>query len=249
MDGTDIRRPVALKSRATPAYIPRVRRLYLMRHGETLYLGRGSADGTDLTAEGRRQAEAAAALFRTIPLDVVVASPMRRALGTAGIVVGDHGCPIEPVPDLREITPGTVDGLAMAEVFARVIEFFSSPSVTWDTPFVGGETFRELHARVMRFLTALLLRKWQTALVVAHGGVNLALLAGVLGMSEGEIPRIEQDLCCINVVDFASGGRALTRLVNFSAHDPLKAALREPSAARLRRVLDERRREEKNPLD
>lgn len=30
------------------------------------------------------------------------------------------------------------------------------------------------------------------------------------------------------------------RLVNYSAHDPLKAALREPSAERLRRILEAR---------
>jgi broad specificity phosphatase PhoE len=221
-----------------------VRRLYLMRHGETLYLGRQSVDGTDLTAEGRRQAERAGELFARVPLDLVVASPMRRAMGTAGIIAARKNLGVEPANDLREIMPGALDGLAPAEVFSRVLEFFSSPDVTWDTPFVGGETFRQLHARVMRFLGSLLARAgWTNTLAVAHGGANMAFFAGVLGMSEGEIPRLEQDLGCINIIDFAGNGRGLTRLINFSVHDPLKDGLREPSFARLEDVIAARGRE------
>jgi broad specificity phosphatase PhoE len=221
-----------------------VRRLYLMRHGETLYLGRASPDGSDLTDEGRRQIEAAAALFAGLPLDLVLSSPMRRARGTAAIVAARCGLEVEIAPELREIAPGPLDGLELPEVFSRVIEFFSSPTVTWDTPFVGGETFRQLRARTLRFVTRLRSRGgWTTALAVAHGGVNLALLSGVLGPAEGEMPRIEQDLGCINVLDLDDGGRGVVRLLNLCVHDPLKATQREPSAARLARVLEARARE------
>jgi broad specificity phosphatase PhoE len=209
-----------------------------MRHGETLYLGEGSADGTDLTAEGRRQIEAAADLFARVPLDLVVASPMVRAMGTAGIVAARHRLAVEPLDDLREITPGALEGMDLGEVFTQVLRFFSSPDVTWDTPFVGGETFRQLRARVGAAVAALVARPgWQNALAVAHGGANMAILAGVLGLSEGEIPRLEQDLGCVNVIDVDAAGRALVRLVNFSPHDPLKDTLREPSFERLKRVL------------
>jgi probable phosphoglycerate mutase len=212
-----------------------------MRHGETLYLGGASEDGTDLTPEGRRQVDVAAELFRGVRLDLVVASPMRRAQGTAGIVAARQGLPVEVSDDLREITPRIADGMDLAEIFSQVLRFFSGPEVTWDTPFVGGETFRELRARVMRFVGSLLARPgWSSALAVAHGGANMALFAGVLGLSEGEIPRLEQDLGCVNVIDFDEGGRGLVRLVNFSAHDPLKDGLREPSFERLRRVLEAR---------
>jgi probable phosphoglycerate mutase len=209
-----------------------------MRHGETLYLGREAPDGVDLTPEGQRQIEAAAELFAAVKLDLVVASPMRRALATARLVAVRQGLAVEPEPDLREITPGALDGLELAEVFSRVVAFFSSPTVNWDTPFVGGETFRELRARVLTFLEKLLARPgWTTALAVAHGGVNMALFAGVLGLGEGEIPRLEQDLGCVNAIDFDERGRGVVRLVNFSPHDPLKGGLREPSSERLRRLL------------
>ena len=97
-----------------------MRRLYLMRHGETLYLGRNSADGTDLTAEGRRQGEAAAKLFESVALDLVVSSPMRRSMATAGIIAAHKHLGVEPMNDLREIMPGAIGHLAAGEVFSRV---------------------------------------------------------------------------------------------------------------------------------
>src|SRR5262245_5704593 len=130
-----------------------------MRHGETLYLGQDCPEGLDLTGEGRRQAEAAATVFAGLPLDIVVASPLCRAMATARIVTAGHGgLVVEPIDDLREITPQPSADMDLAQIFAQVIEFFSSPSVTWDTPFVGGETFRQVHGRVMAFLTVLLAR-------------------------------------------------------------------------------------------
>jgi len=207
-----------------------------MRHGETLYLGRGSPDGVDLTPEGLRQI--------TVALDLVVASPMRRAMDTAGVIAARQHLTVEPVADLREISPEGLDGMEVAEIFSQVLRFFSSPEVTWDTPFVGGETFRQLVVRVMGFVEALLGRAgWTNALAVAHGGANMALLAGVLGLGEGEIPKLEQDLGCINAIDFGESDRALVRLINHSPHDPLKSTLREPSFARLRNLLEARGRE------
>src|SRR2546428_6447834 len=111
--------------------------------------------------------------------------------------------PGEVVPELREMTPNVSDGMLLAEVFSQVLRFFSSPSVTWDTPFVGGETFRQLRDRVMRCIGGLLHRpEWTNALAVAHGGANMAVFAGVLGLHEGQIPGLEQDLGCINAIDF-----------------------------------------------
>ena len=169
---------------------------------------------------------------------------MRRAMDTAGVIAARQHLTVEPVADLREISPEGLDGMEVAEIFSQVLRFFSSPEVTWDTPFVGGETFRQLVVRVMGFVEALLGRAgWTNALAVAHGGANMALLAGVLGLGEGEIPKLEQDLGCINAIDFGESDRALVRLINHSPHDPLKSTLREPSFARLRNLLEARGRE------
>ena len=97
-----------------------------MRHGETLYLGRGSPDGVDLTPEGLRQITVAAELFDAVRLDLVVASPMRRAMDTAGVIAARQRLTVEPVADLREISPEGLDGMEVAEIFSQVLRFFSS---------------------------------------------------------------------------------------------------------------------------
>ncbi len=219
----------------------RMRRLYLMRHGETLYLGPRSPDGTDLTPEGRSQVERAAAALAGVGLDLVLTSPAVRARGTAGIVAARCALPVEVEEGLREITPGPLEGVELHDVFADVVRFFSGRDVTVDTPFLGGETFRQVRTRTLAAVARLLARPgWRTALAVAHGGANMALLAGLLGLEQGGLPPLEQDLACINVIDFDDDGRPLVRLVNLSVHDPLKGDHREPSFVRLRRVLTER---------
>ena len=66
------------------------RRIYLMRHGAVAYFdadGRPVApDDVPLTAEGRRQAQAAGALLERTTLDRVISSDLPRAVETATIV-------------------------------------------------------------------------------------------------------------------------------------------------------------------
>ena len=69
-----------------------------MRHGETLYLGQDCPEGLDLTAEGRRQAEAAALALRGRAPVRLISSPYTRALETAHIIADVlGGIPIEVV--------------------------------------------------------------------------------------------------------------------------------------------------------
>src|SRR5205807_6876355 len=128
---------------------------------------------------------------------------------------------VERIPELRELTPNVSDGMLLAEVFSQVLRFFSSPTVTWDTPFVGGETFRELRARLQRFLAHLLDRPgWTNALAVAHGGTNMCLLACALRLSERELPRLAQDLVSTNEINFDDTRCARVRLAKPSVHQP-----------------------------
>ena len=58
------------------------RRIYLLRHGETLYqseVSEGAIGNGALTERGSEQIAAAALLFRGVPLDRVYASPLARA--------------------------------------------------------------------------------------------------------------------------------------------------------------------------
>lgn len=214
-----------------------VRRIYLVRHGETLYRGvSGSSEASpyDLTERGVEQLRGLAELFRAVRADRVVASPLARSFDTATILAESSGLPVAVDEDLREIIAGSYDGKTGHEIFTEVLQFFTSPSTTWDTPYVGGETYRQLRERGRAFLErAIADASWQTMVAVAHGGINNALLSVVLGKDEASgLLNVEQDFGCVNVLDH-DGERFILRLLNFTSYDPLKADLRLPAVKML----------------
>jgi broad specificity phosphatase PhoE len=217
-----------------------LRRIFLVRHGETLYGGRseGALPGSDLTDRGYKQIEALAALLESTDLDAVYTSPLGRTQATARTLIASRDIPIVTVDDLREIVPGDVSGREMAQIFAAVRAFFADPTTDWDTPYLGGETYRQLRERVWPFFADLLARDdWRRVAVVAHGGVNNAVLGRVLGHDGPTLANVEQDFGCLNILDVL-GDRPLVRLLNFTAYDPLKCELETPSIDVLRRLLE-----------
>jgi alpha-ribazole phosphatase len=221
------------------------RRIYLMRHGETLYQSRaaeGALGNGELTERGREQIAAVALLFRGVPLDRVYASPLARARETAHIVAQEKGLEVLISDDLKEITPSEsiVAVKPPRETLQEVQRFFKESATSWDEPYLGGESFRQVQERGVCFLTSLMSQEeWQTVLLVAHGGINNALLAYVTGVTGGRLFNIEQDFGCINVIDFVHGQPHL-RLANFTLYDQLKINLRMHSLDIILKLLAER---------
>ena len=216
------------------------RRIYLVRHGETLYGGasEGAFSGGDLTDQGYRQIEALATLLAGIPLDAIYTSPLGRAQATAATIAKKNRAPVTVHNELVEIMPGDVMGKDMAQIFAAVRGFFANADTDWDTAYLGGETYRRLRERVWPFVEALAARSdWQRVAIVAHGGVNNAIIGQVLGVEAPRLCNIDQDFGCVNVIDLV-GDRPTLRLLNFTAYDPLKAELEAPSIEILRRLLE-----------
>jgi alpha-ribazole phosphatase/probable phosphoglycerate mutase len=50
-------------------------------------------------------------------------------------------------------------------------------------------------------------------LVIAHGGVNRIIIADALGLSINNIPRLEQNYACLNIIDYYKSG-PVVRLIN-----------------------------------
>lgn len=221
------------------------RRIYLMRHGETLYQSRaaeGALGNGELTERGREQVASVALLFRGVPLDRVYASPLSRAQETAQIVAKEKGLDVLVSADIREITPSeeVVAKLPPADTLRQVQRFFKDSATSWDEPYMGGESFRQVQERGIRFFNSLMSQDdWQTALVVAHGGLNNALLAYVTGVTSGRLLNIEQDFACINVIDIVHG-QPMLRLANFTLYDQLKINLRIHSLDIILKLLVER---------
>ena len=179
------------------------RRIYLMRHGAVAYFdadGRPVApDDVPLTAEGRRQAQAAGALLERTTLDRVISSDLPRAVETATIVAPRHE--VEAWPELREIAGDRFSAIPPDELEREFVGALHG-IVPNGKRFLGGETIGELFDRVLPAVDRLLRNpEWDTALVVAHGAVNRAILSHALLGERIFLGRFEQAPGCLNVLD------------------------------------------------
>ena len=86
-------------------------RLYIIRHGETDWNTAGRLQGqadTQLNEKGIRLAQITAEGMKTIPFDLCITSPLKRARQTAEIILSGRPVPIWEDDRIREIGFGAV---------------------------------------------------------------------------------------------------------------------------------------------
>jgi broad specificity phosphatase PhoE len=131
--------------------------LFTVRHGLT-ELNRDKRVGgrydAPLIEEGRRQAREANVSFDGIPFDVVISSPLSRALETAEIIAGVRREDIVVEDGCTERSFGEMEGLTPAQVRERLpqVRYVRIGHVDYSLNPPGGETFDQLQARARRFL-------------------------------------------------------------------------------------------------
>lgn len=213
------------------------RRVYLVRHGEVSYF---DADGrpfrpdtVPLNHDGRAQAEAAARILSSVPVDRVITSGLPRSDETAAILAAGRGLTVEIREALREIRPGRLADMPPESVEHAFVGAFVG-GIDRASRFLGGETFGALVDRVTACFNELLAdTSWRHLLIVAHGGVNRVILCHALGHGLGGFGAIEQDAGCINIIDLDAAGRCLVRLMNFTPTNPAKVGLELTTMERL----------------
>ena len=171
----------------------RVRKLVLLRHGQTEYNAGSRMQGqldTDLTDLGREQAVAAAeVLAKRQPL-VVMSSDLRRALDTAVCLGERAGLPVLVDARLRETHLGQWQGLTHLEGDAAApgARLAWRDNSRWAPP--GGESRVDVADRSMPLVAELIATQteWgrddpdRPVVLVAHGGLIAALSAALLGL-------------------------------------------------------------------
>ncbi|WP_165072487.1 histidine phosphatase family protein [Desulfovibrio sp. ZJ200] len=150
-----------------------MKKIYLLRHGEAEANVLGLVNGTPahaLTEKGRQQAVRAGRLIKEYGLrfDALMVSHWARARQTAEIVL--PGATFETDPRLGEHDSGECGNLTWAEAEKMYPDFFRIRS--FSTPYPGGESVSQLHARVLDwFMEAdTALAKDASLLAVTHAG-------------------------------------------------------------------------------
>jgi probable phosphoglycerate mutase len=196
-----------------------------VRHGQTAANRAGLLQGRvdpPLTELGRRQgARLAEALAGERPARVFT-SPLRRARETAELVARLAGAGIEVDERLVELDYGEWDGRPIGDVSAE-------DWASWrrDPGFAppGGESLRQVAARVGEFCTARLPRDDGIVVAVSHVSPIKAAVTWAIGADESATFRMH--LALASITRIAARGASAAALVSFNEVAHLRALAEE----------------------
>jgi alpha-ribazole phosphatase len=197
-------------------------RVYLVRHGQTLWNAEGRYQGridSALSPLGRSQAARLARALAAAPFAAVYSSPLVRAWDTALVIAASHRLSVVPVEELREIALGAWEGLTEEEITRRFGDVVARRRRDPERVVPeGGESLAQVQARAMRAMEGILARHDDgTIAVVAHGAVNKMILLSALNAPLSSYWRIRQDNAGISIVDVIGAHKAV-RVMNETAH-------------------------------
>ena len=176
--------------------------LIIARHGETEWNAKGRLQGQrdiPLNSRGHSQALEAARLLRSIPLNRVHASVLKRSQQTAHpIAEANISHPNVFFSDLlKETALGVLEGelkdqQSTAEL-TRHYQDFSKDEIRYRVP--NGENLHDVFARVQQFFIdrSELLKGPGIHLIVGHRNVNKMILKFLLGLSFEDGARVEHE--------------------------------------------------------
>ncbi|WP_264844131.1 histidine phosphatase family protein [Caldinitratiruptor microaerophilus] len=189
----------------------------LARHGETEWNRDGRWQGQSdvaLSALGLAQARALGQRLAPEPVAAIYSSDLIRARATADAIARAlaRPAPVHLDRRLREVDVGRIAGLTRREVAEAFPEFWAAlKDHPVDTRFPGGETFRELEARVLEAVQEIAARHPdETVVVVTHGGVIRSVVAWVLGLDPERRGRLLLDNCGLTVIEWSERPRLRT---------------------------------------
>ena len=197
--------------------------MLLLRHGQTPLSAERRFAGVgdiELTETGVRQAKLAGErLAARGGIDVIIASPLRRARQTAEEAAAATGAPVEFDEDLRETDFGEWEGLTFTEAQRRwpdeVAAWLADPAAA--PP--GGESFAAVAVRVQAARERLMAgHARETALVVSHVTPIKTLLTEALLAPPAAMYRMHLDVGSLSEIDWYTDGPAVVRSLNDTAH-------------------------------
>ena len=185
-------------------------RLYLVRHGETLWNLESRFQGWSdipLSHKGEAQAAEIREKLKNVNFDAVYSSSLVRARRTAEIVVEGRGMEVTPIENFKEHGIGELDGLKEHEIkeqYPGALEQLRDDPANFRVP--GGETLQEVQDRGWPELLKLAEKhEGETILLVAHHSMNKSLILKMLGAPLSTFKIIRQPPCTISIIEMNNG--------------------------------------------
>ena len=168
-------------------------RIYLVRHGETVWNVEKRLQGwkdSPLTENGLRNAERLAERLDGTRIDRIFSSDQRRALTTAEIIAKDRSIPIEILSSLRELNFGSWEGMTISEIEDKYpLEYNTYKNDPDKYISTDGESIGQLFDRAAKALKHIQSCGEENVLVVTHGVTIRALMTIVSGQGMNGFAR------------------------------------------------------------
>ena len=189
--------------------------LVISRHGESEWNLLGKWTGwtdVNLTEKGRNDTVRLGALLKGVVFNEAYTSSLKRTQQTLAALL--EGCGVENLPtthatELNERDYGDLTGKNKWEVKSEIgEEAFNGIRRGWDYPVPGGETLKDVYARVVPYFEQEILPKLQNGeniLLVAHGNSIRALIKHLDQVSEAEMANVEMPFGQLLVYTFEPG--------------------------------------------
>ena len=189
--------------------------LVISRHGESEWNLLGKWTGwtdVNLTEKGRNDTVRLGALLKGVVFNEAYTSSLKRTQQTLAALL--EGCGVENLPtthatELNERDYGDLTGKNKWEVKSEIgEEAFNGIRRGWDYPVPGGETLKDVYARVVPYFEQEILPKLQNGeniLLVAHGNSIRALIKHLDQVPEAEMANVEMPFGQLLVYAFEPG--------------------------------------------
>lgn len=212
--------------------------LILVRHGvtpltaEKKFSGGLGGSNPGLSEEGREQIRATGEWLAPMAerIDAVVASPVRRTRESAEILAERWGKTLSLEPGFAEMEFGSWDAMSFTDVARDHQADLDAWLGSLEVRAGGGESFREVEARVLAGLDRLLdAHRGRTVAVVSHVTPIKTLVTRVLGVPLDSVFRMELTPASVTVMSFYGEDEPRGSLRLFNAMAPGRDGWASPS--------------------
>jgi len=198
-------------------------KLFLVRHGQTQWNLESRYQGvmnTNLTKEGKKQAELAAKYLSKVDFAGFYSSPIGRTIETAEIFKKITNKDFQVRENLKELNFGKWEGLVFDDIIAKYGSDFSNwIKDPFENPPTAGESFNEIIDRGSREINNILKEHKDDSniLLITHGGFIVAMLVHWLKIPPERWSSIIQSQSAINIVVIDKEIPYISQ-INFTGH-------------------------------
>jgi probable phosphoglycerate mutase len=181
--------------------------IWLIRHGETEWSKSGQHTGTTdipLTDDGRKQATALAPVLACQTFDLVLTSPMNRAIETCRLAGLSGRAQVEP--ELHEWNYGIYEGRTTPDIREEVPDWS-----VWTSPIPEGESLADVGRRAQALIDTLLATNATNIALFSHAHFSRVFGAQWATGSPSLGAHLAMDTAAMSVLGFERDVRAIIK--------------------------------------